>query len=397
MRHTVWLGRVAGIRVGAHWSVLVMVILIGWVLGAQVLPGMTPHEPAVLHWAVAVLAAVAFIAALLAHELAHSLVARRHGVPVTSITLWALGGVSELGGEPPTARADLQIAAAGPAASLAAGLMFGALAAVVRAGTGPGIAVAALGWLAVMNLVLAAFNLLPGAPLDGGRILRAALWMRHGDRLRAVQSAAAAGRLIGAVLIALGGGEFLLWGQANGVWLALIGVFVRSAAAAESAAASALGGLLVRDVMTPDPDIGGSWMSVSGFIDHVDPHSAQTEFPVIGPDGSLAGVTALNMLARVPPGKRASTPLREVMAKVPPGYVAGPGDPAAPLLSRPPLAGGLAAVVISEGRITGIVTVTRLRQIVRWQTLRGRSGPARGRREPPILPGHVADQSHGRH
>ncbi|HYZ57193.1 MAG TPA: site-2 protease family protein [Streptosporangiaceae bacterium] len=400
MKQTVWLGRVAGIRVGAHWSVLVMVVLIGWVLGAQVLPGMTPHEPAVLHWAVAVPAAVAFIAALLAHELAHSLVARHHGVPVTSITLWALGGVSELGGEPPTARADLQIAVAGPAASLAAGLMSGALATAVRAGTGPGIAVAALGWLAVMNLFLAAFNLLPGAPLDGGRILRAALWMRHGDRLRAVQSAATAGRAIGAAFIALGFGELLLWGHTRGVWLALIGVFVMSAAAAESAAgaaASALGGLLVRDVMTPDPDIGGSWMSVSGFIDHVDPHSAQTEFPIIGPDRSLAGVTALRLLARVPPGKRASTPLREVMAIVPPGYVAGPGDPAAPLLSRPPLAGGLAAIVTSEGRITGIVTVTRLRQIARWQTLRGRPGPAGERRGSPSLPGHVADQPHGHH
>jgi len=112
MRQTVPLGRVAGIRIGMHWSVLVMVILIGWLLGAQVLPAMTPHQPAVAYWAVAVPYAAAFMAALLAHELAHSLMARRYGVPVTSITLWALGGVSKLGSEPPTARADLRIAAA---------------------------------------------------------------------------------------------------------------------------------------------------------------------------------------------------------------------------------------------------------------------------------------------
>jgi len=161
MKQTMPLGRVAGIRIGAHWSVLVMVVLIGWLLGAQVLPGLAPHEPAVAYWAVAVPGAVIFIAALLAHELAHSLVARRYGVPVTSITLWALGGVSELGGEPPHARADLLIAAAGPATSLAAGLVFGGIAAVVRAGGGPVIAVAALGWLAFMNVFLAVFNLLP--------------------------------------------------------------------------------------------------------------------------------------------------------------------------------------------------------------------------------------------
>jgi len=239
MKQTVPLGRVAGIRVGMHWSVLVMVIMIAWLLGGQVLPSMTPHQAAVAYWAVAVPCAAAFMAALLAHELAHSLVARRYGVPVTSITLWALGGVSELGGQPPTARAELRIAAAGPATSLAAGLIFGGLAAAVRAGDGPGLAVAALGWLAAMNVLLAGFNLLPGAPLDGGRILRAFLWRRTGDRVRAAQSAAAAGRAVGGALMIIGLGEVLFWADAGGLWLALIGVFVMSAAVAEATAETA--------------------------------------------------------------------------------------------------------------------------------------------------------------
>ena len=299
MKQTVPLGRVAGIPVGMHWSVLVMVIMIGWLLGGQVLPETTPGQPAAAYWAVAVPCAVAFMAALLAHELAHSLVARRYGVPVTSITLWALGGVSELGGEPPTARADLRIAAAGPATSLAAGLVFGGLAAAARAAGGPGIAVAALGWLAAMNVLLAAFNLLPGAPLDGGRILRAFLWRRTGDRVRAARSAAAAGRAVGAALMLLGIGEVLLWADAGGLWLALIGIFMMSAAAAEAtagAAAAALAGLRVGDVMTPDPDIGGTWMTVAGFIDQIALHSAQAGFPVISPGGSLAGATGLSRL-----------------------------------------------------------------------------------------------------
>ena len=377
MKQTVPLGRVAGIRIGMYWSVLVMIMMIGWLLGGQVLSAMTPHQPAVAYWVVAVPCAAAFIAALLAHELAHSLVARRYGVPVTSITLWALGGVSELGGEPSTARADLRIAAAGPAASLAAGLIFGGMAAAVRAGGGPGIAVAALGWLAAMNALLAVFNLLPGAPLDGGRILRAFLWRRTGDRVRAAQSAAAAGRAIGAVLMITGLGEVLLWADADGLWLALIGVFVMSAAAAEATAetaAAALAGLRVGDIMTPDPDIGGTWMTVADFIDSIALGSAQSAFPVISPGGSLAGVTGVSRLGQVPPASRASTTLGQVMARVPPGYLAAPGDPAAPLLSRPPLADDLAAVVLSEGRITGVVTVTRLRQVVRREALRAQPG-----------------------
>jgi len=373
MKQTVPLGRVAGIRVGMHWSVLVMVALIAWLLGAGFLPALTPHQPTAEYWEAAVPCAAAFMAALLAHELAHSLVARRYGVPVTSITLWALGGISELGREPPTARADLRIAVAGPAASLGAGLVFGGLAAAVHASGGPGIAVAALAWLGAENVLLAVFNLLPGAPLDGGRILRAYLWRRHGDRVRAAQSAATAGRVVGAVLMAIGIGEVLLWANIGGLLLALIGMFVISAAAAEATAetaAAALAGMRVGDVMTPDPDIGGTWMTVADFIDRIALTSAQAGFPVVAPGGSLAGATGVSRLARVPPPSRASTTLGQILTPVPPTYVAAPDDPAAPLLGHPPLADDLAAIVISDGRIAGIVTVTRLRQIIHREALR---------------------------
>jgi Zn-dependent protease len=277
---------------------------------------------------------------------------------------------------------------------------------------GPGIAIAALGWLAAMNVLLAAFNLLPGAPLDGGRILRAFLWRRTGDRTRAARSAAAAGRAVGAALVILGTGEVLLWTDAGGLWLALIGMFIMNAAAAEAtagAAAAALAGLRVSDVMTPDPDIGGTWMPVAGLIDQIALRSAQGGFPVISPGGSLAGVTGVGKLAQVPAAGRASTTLGQVMAPVPAGYLAAPQDPAASLLARPPLADDLAAIVMVDGRITGIVTVTRLRQIIRWQALRAHrpgnppvhAGPCASGRgtspgplptcrsagEPPIQPG----------
>ncbi len=183
----------------------------------------------------------------------------------------------------------------------------------------------------------------------------------------------------------IGLGEVLLWADAGGLWLALIGVFVMSAAAAEATAetaAAALAGLRVGDIMTPDPDIGGTWMTVADFIDSIALGSAQSAFPVIAPGGSLAGVTGTSRLARVPPTSRASTTLGQVMAPVPPDYLAAPDDPAAPLLSRPPLADDLAAIVLSGGRITGIVTVARLRQVVRREALRTQPGrqPTRSRR-----------------
>jgi Zn-dependent protease len=163
------LGRVAGIPVGANWSVAVILVIIADILAVSVLPADVPHRPTALYWLVAIVAAALFLACLLAHELAHALVARRNGVGVRSITLWMLGGVAELEGDPPSAAADLRIALAGPAASLAAGGVFLAAAALIGQARGPAVVVAAASWLAVMNGVLAVFNLLPGAPLDGGR------------------------------------------------------------------------------------------------------------------------------------------------------------------------------------------------------------------------------------
>jgi Zn-dependent protease len=391
-------GRAAGIPVGVHWSVAAVAFAAGAV-GGRVLPSMAGGQPTAAYWAVAAAAALLFVAALLVHELGHAFAARRAGVGVTAITLWALGGVAEFSGRPRSARADLTIALAGPAASLATAALCAGTGLLVWAVDGPALAVAGLAWLAVMNGLLAIINLLPGSPLDGGQVLRALLWMRHRDWHRATRAAAAAGFALGLTLAIVGLARALTLRDADGVWVALAGALVTSAARAESAAQRArdsLAGVWVRDVMTPHKMAGATWMTVGGFAEHVIMTafgSEQTVFPVTGPDGRLAGVVALNTLGSLPPADHFKAPLAQVMAAVPEEYLAAPGDPAAPLLSRPPLAGQVAAVVTDGTVVTGLVITSVLNARVK------RTRPARAwaRRPPPGGLGQPACSPPGDH
>lgn len=371
MRQDIRLGRLAGIQVDANWTVGLILVLIVWLLGESVLPGAVPGEPTATYWVLAFAAAALFLAALLGHELSHALVARRNGLTVRAITLWMIGGITELEGEPPDAGADLRIAVAGPATSAAAAAVFAGAAMAVGYADGPAVLTAALVWLALMNGLLAVFNMLPGAPLDGGRVLRAALWRHYRDRRRAEAAAARAGRFVGAAIIGIGA-AVLLWDIFDGLWLMLIGWFIISAAEAEVRAAtatSALAGVRVADVMTADPQVAQGWITVQDFADRIAAWSRQDAFPVVDWGGSLAGVVVTEMLARIPPGERAGLRLDQAALAVPPTYLAAPEDPAGPLLTRRPLGGEVMAIVLAGGQVAGIVTVSDLRQAVRRRRL----------------------------
>jgi Zn-dependent protease len=375
MRQNIRFGRFAGIPVGASWSAIVTLAIIADLVAASALPAAVPGQSAALYWGAGVAVAAAFLASLLAHELAHALVARRHGIKIRSVTLWMLGGVTQLDGDPRTPQADLQIALAGPAMSLLAGAAFVGAAAAISAAGGPRVAVAAAMWLALMNGVLAAFNLLPGAPLDGGRVLRAMLWHHWADRHRAERGATSAGRAIGAMLAILGVAEVLLTTDLiGGLWLLLLGWFMASAAAAEQGAASAralLAGVRVADVMTPDPDLAPSWLTVADFIRQFGGRSGQPAFPVIGPGGGLAGVVTVARLSRVAHPGRDQVRLGQLALPVPEEYLASPDDPAARLLGRDPLGGEVVAVVEDGGQITGLVTASNIQHALRWRKLAG--------------------------
>jgi Zn-dependent protease/CBS domain-containing protein len=359
MRQTVGLGRIAGIQVGAHWSVLVIMVLLAQGLAFSILPASAPGLPTVVYWVVAVVVAALFLGALLAHELSHALVARHYGVRSRRITLWLLGGVTELEGEAPHARGDLLIAIVGPVTSLAVGGFFGVAAIITSAIGLPRLAVAALSWLALVNLILAVFNLLPGAPLDGGRVLRAAVWWIRGDRGQAQRVASRAGVVLGMLLIIAGVVEVLLIRNLGGLWLALLGWFLTSAARAEgvdTGLRTTLGSVRVGDVMTTPAVYGSANQTVDNFITSVARHSPHPAYPVVDPEGRLAGMVTLSGLAQVAAPERPTVRLDAVQEPLSQVTVLDAAAPLAETATQLLTNGHRLAAVVTDDRLVGVLT-----------------------------------------
>ncbi|MGY1693896.1 site-2 protease family protein [Geodermatophilus sp. SYSU D00814] len=383
MTETFRLGRIAGIRVGVNASVLVIVLIIAGGLALGRFPLVLPGRSGLAYATAALAAAVAFLASLLAHELAHALVARRNGVEVEGITLWLLGGVARLRGGARTPGAEFRIAGVGPLTSLALGALFTAAGLLARAAGAGGLPVAVLDYLAVINVSLAVFNLVPAAPLDGGRLLRALLWWRRGDPWSSAVTASRAGRFFGFALIALGALQLVTGRGLGGLWLGLVGLFLVNAATAEEQQARAsarLGGLPVGRVMsgpvlTADPD-----QPVERFLHEVVLAHRFSTYPLVDAGGALAGLVTLNRLRSVPPGARARTRLRDVAC--PPSEIptARPDEPLLDLLGRMQGCTDGRAVVVDGGRVVGVVSpsdVTRTLQLADLAAA-GRYPPAGG-------------------
>ena len=235
MRPTIRLGKVSGIDIGLHWTILLIGFLLVSTLTGTVLPSFAPGLSGAAYLLAALSTAALFLGSIVAHELGHSIVAQRNDIEVRGITLFALGGVASLEREPDNPGAAARIALAGPAVSVGLGVVSLALAGLVSATIGGTLVVAAFTWLGIINLALAVFNMVPALPLDGGRVLQAALWKRNGQRHQATISAAKLGRWIGLAIVVFGLWQFATTG--NGLWTALIGLFVITTAKAEGAQA----------------------------------------------------------------------------------------------------------------------------------------------------------------
>lgn len=368
--------RLWGIPVRVHASWLVIFGLLAWSLSVGYFPHVLPDLPLVAHWANGFLAALLLFVSVLLHELSHSVAALRYGIPVSGITLHIFGGVSQLEREPDRPGVEVVVAVVGPLTSFAIAAV---LALALRLLDPPAAAAAIMRYLVIVNAVVGVFNLVPGFPLDGGRLLRAALWKLKGNLHWATRMASRAGSAFAFLLMGLGvlralAGEFL-----GGLWFVVIGLFLHQAAAGsyqQLLLRRALGPLAVRDVMTREvihvpPDLTVARVVEEFFW----PHHVSS-FPVLD-GGQVVGILSLHQLRQVPRERWETTRVRELMLPLTDSLTAGPGDPLWQAFEK--LSGnGLGRLaVVERGRLAGYLSVKDVAHIMAVAS--GLGGPQGGR------------------
>jgi len=382
MNESLSLGRIAGIHVGLYWSLLVVGALIAWSLATGLLPSAAPGQSSGAYWTAGVVSAFVFLASLLAHELAHSVVAVRRGVRVEGITLWLFGGVSRFSSESGSPGAQALITFVGPLTSLLLGILFFLGSAAIGGGAHPGLVAATLSWLGYINIALGVFNLLPAFPLDGGRLLQSLIWLRTGDRQRATSIAARIGMVFAYLLIAYGLASFLLAGNLiGGIWSVFLGWFLLSAARAEEAGSlirQALSGISVAEVMTPNPVQAPDDINVEDALHGYVLASRHSTFPTHDASGRLSGLLTMAALKNVGPDARATTLVKDVICPLDRVSTASPADPVTSLLGLSEGCSEGRTLVLDGGRLVGIISPSDLNRLLQT-SLSGRA-QARSRR-----------------
>src|SRR4051794_40231155 len=378
-RGSIPLVNVFGIRIGVDPSWFFVLFLYIWLLSSGYKDTFGPgHDNKA--FALATISAFLFFASVIFHELGHALVARRNGIAISNISLWMFGGMADLRSDPETPGAEFRIAAAGPlvtflvvALAIAAGSIFygwnefeDALA--LRYGTNPAPAAVILGWLANINAFVLIINLMPALPLDGGRILRALVWWRTDDRVRATRFAARMGRGF-AVLVGALGLYVIVAGTLLGLWLLAIAWFVNGAARAaelQSTITSRIEGLRVSDVMDAEPVAIAARMKLDRAEDEFFLRYGYPWFPVIDEPGHVLGVLTKNKVDQVPEALRNEYTADQVMISDPGTFKVDQEAPLETLLQADGLAQlGAVMAVDTEGVLRGIITADQVRRALR--------------------------------
>jgi Zn-dependent protease/CBS domain-containing protein len=374
MNENLSLGRIAGIHVGLNWSLLVIAALIAWSLAVGLLPSAAPGHTSGAYWIAGIVSAFVYLAGLLAHELAHSIVAARRGVRVEGITLWLFGGVSRFNSESASPGAQAWITFVGPLTSLLLGVVFFLASVAIGGGANnPGLLAVTLTWLGYINILLGVFNLLPAFPLDGGRLLQSLIWARTHDRLRATRIAARIGRAFAFLLIAYGLLTFFASGSLiGGVWSVFLGWFLLSAARAEEAGGlirQALIGISVAEVMTPNPVQAPDDISVEEALHNYILASRHSTFPTHDAGGQLSGLLTLAALKNVPPNARTTTLIKQIICPLDKVSTVRPADPATNLLNDSVGCGEGRTLVVDNGRLVGIVSPSDINRLLQRSSL----------------------------
>jgi Zn-dependent protease/CBS domain-containing protein len=368
------LGRIAGIEFGVNWSWLVVFALIVWTLASGIFPSTNPGLSKGTHIAMAVVAAVFFFLSILLHEFGHALEARREGIEIDGITLWLFGGVARFKGSFRSAGAEFRVAIAGPLVSLALGALFVLIALVNGI---PSAVDGVVSWLGYINLSLLVFNLIPAQPLDGGRVLHAALWRARDDFGWATRVAAEVGRAFGYLLIAVGVFMFIFQSSFSGAWLAFLGWFLLNAATAEARyllTQQALSGLRVRDVMTPNPVVVSPDTTLGEFMDTIMFSRRHTTYPVVA-DGKPVGLLPFRCVANVARAEWDERRVRDCLVALDEVPVLRENEDAVDALAELSQSAGGHGLVVSNGGLAGIVSTSDLARAL--ETRRRRRAPAR--------------------
>lgn len=360
---------VRGIRISIHYSWLIIFVLIVWSLSAGYLPRTHPGQSPGSYWVAGLIGTLLFFGSVLAHELAHSIVAQFAGMKVPGITLFVFGGVSQLEETAKDPATELKIAIVGPLCSFALALLFWVLGAWIWPADAslPG---AVVGYLAWINVALGVFNLVPGFPLDGGRVLRSILWWKTGSLTRATQWASDVGKGFAYTLMALGAVQIFTGALVGGLWFIFIGMFLRSVAEGEyqqTVMRKSLEGVRVRDVMIEDVVTVTPDLPIRTLIHDYFLHYGYKGFPVSDGD-RIVGIVALRNVKTLSAEEQEGTTVGQVMLDLEEGDQIAPDRSLAEALKQLALRRVQRLLVMDDGRMVGILTkdgLTRFMEIKR--------------------------------
>jgi Zn-dependent protease/CBS domain-containing protein len=376
-RSEIDLFKVAGVQIAIDYSWLIIFVLVLWSLSAGYFPELHPGYPGTEYWMVGLAATLLFFASIVIHELSHAIVANRLGQPVDRISLFIFGGMAHLGHEPTNARDELKIAAVGPLTSFVLGALFLSIPPVFHLRDAFPMWASVFDYLGFINFALGIFNLLPGFPLDGGRILRAMFWQRSGDFRQATARASEWGRGIAYGLIFLGALEIFSGSLIGGIWLIFIALFLKGAASASYQSLvleQVLGSERVSDLMVRDPLTIDAATTVADAIHDHFMHHGYGGYPVID-NGRVAGLIALSQVRNCPAEARAHKRVSEIMRPLDPAIVIAPAAPVSNALRQMAEADSGRLLVMEGDRLVGLLSRAGVAHFIMLRSQLGFTAP----------------------
>jgi Zn-dependent protease/predicted transcriptional regulator len=366
------IGKIFGIPIQLHgsWFLLFALITFSWV---SYFTAEHPQWASSQHWAAGILSSLLFFGSVLFHELGHSVVALRYKIPVVSITLFVFGGVARIGRDAKTALHEFNIAVAGPLASF---LLAGGFYLLAEATVEGGIIQAVASWLAWINFALGAFNLIPGFPLDGGRILRAIVWQVTGDYTRATRTASVGGQLVAYLMIVVGIYSALtneVLGRFGGIWWAFIGWFLLSAAQesfAQVAIRNSLQGMRAGDIMSPEIPTVSRSISVADYVEEIVRTGRRCH--LVQGAGQLVGLISVHSVSKVPREEWATTSVQAAMIPRDHVHVTSPDEPVTNLLERMQTEDINQMPVVAGDRVVGLISRDTVLRVIQTRMEMGR-------------------------